>query len=264
MKKYISLISIFVLILVGCEKTDTVEINLPNQEYIVIQAKLIADEDFQGLRITRTLPVNETYDIKKAEIKNAFVYLRRNDVQIIPLHYTLNGIYVTTSALPIVSGDKYELIGEANGHKFYSKTFIPQVPVVTNFDYNANQYYMEANVKSHPNEVYGSLWVIDGNLNRAADDFYSVINTNTGDTLTNPLSTTRTQELPEIYRSFSYNNRRSVLVYSFDKQFEPFFNSKNNNQPVESYFQEGGGTISWNVQGDGVIGLFIGMANSSL
>ena len=74
----------------------------------------------------------------------------------------------------------------------------------------------------------------------------------------------RTTVMPEKYSSPIYNERRFIQVYAFDKQFKPFFNSKDNNQPVGNYFIQGGGSIAWNVYGDHVIGLFIGIAISHL
>ncbi len=262
MKKIFILIFFLIVGLAGCENTDTVEIPLPYQEDVVIQGQLVAGETFKGIRITKTLNINETYDIKKAEIKNAFAYLKINDVQIIPLHYTSDGMYLPIDTLFITNGDKFELYGEASGNKFYSETLIPHLPVVKSSNYNSSEYYLEASVQSYPNETYGSLWIIDKDLSKSATDFFSI--TNSEDLTINPISTTRTQYIPERYRSLIYDGRRYIQVYAFDKQFKSFFNSKDSNRPAESYFQEGGGAIAWNVFGDHVIGLFIGIAKSHI
>ena len=49
-------------------------------------------------------------------------------------------------------------------------------------------------------------------------------------------------------------------VYSFDVQYLNYFKSKNNNQPSDNVFAQGGDQIAWNVIGDHVIGLFMGDA----
>ena len=261
MKKlyYITVILISVIFF-GCEKSNIVEIPLPFEEDVVVQGRLITGQTFQGIRITKTIPVNETYDITKAEIKDAFVYLKINDVRVIPLHYTSDGIYMPVSNFYLSAGSTYELFGQANGRSFYSKTIIPQNVIVINSDYNSEGNYMEANVQVNPGEVYGGIWIIDRSAATSAVDFYSIVSQTNDD----PDVLARTTVMPEKYSSPIYNERRFIQVYAFDKQFKPFFNSKDNNQPVGNYFIQGGGSIAWNVYGDHVIGLFIGIAISHL
>lgn len=248
------------LIYSGCENSDIVEISLPYEENVVVQAQLVAGEIFQGVRITKTLPANETYTISKAEVKNAYVYLKINNIHIIGLHYTTEGIYLPADTLLVKTRDKIEIFGKVDDTPFYSQTYVPSNPTIINSGYVSNGSYMEATVQAQANEVYGGLWVIDRYTNTSAEDFYSITSPENNNTTLK----VRTAELPEIYRSSVYSGRRFIQIYSFDPQFKEFFNSKNNNQPISNYFIEGGGSISWNVYGDHTIGLFIGMAKSHL
>jgi len=246
------------LIFFGCENSKIVDVPLQFEENVVVQGELYADTLFPGIRITKTIPINETFDIDSAQIKDAYVYLKINGVKIVPLHFTKKGIYKPAANFFVRSGEVYELDGEADGKIFYSQTIIPQKPVITNRDYNSSGKFMEATTQANPDEVYGAIWNIDKIDTLSANDFYSIVAVDN-----NASVITRTTTLPDIYRSSYYDGRRFIQVFSFDKQFKSFFNSKDNNQPVSNYFIQGGGSIAWNVYGDHVIGLFIGIAKSS-
>lgn len=248
------------LFLFGCEKSSIVDIPLPYEEDVVVQGQLVADTLFQGVKITKTIPVNETYDINKAQIKNAFVYLRINGVQIVPLHYVSDGIYMPVNTLYVMSGNTFEVFGRANGTEFYGRTIIPDKPVIVSSEYNQSGKYMEATVKVNAGEVYGSVWSIGRSGQTTGNDFYSIISPDNNAANI----TTRTSVLPDIYQSSFYDDRRYIQVFAFDKQYQAFFTSKGNNQPVSNYFIQGGGSVAWNVYGDHVIGLFIGVTKSNL
>ena len=74
----------------------------------------------------------------------------------------------------------------------------------------------------------------------------------------------RTSPVPVEFRSPVYNNRRFIQVYSFDKSFNKYFNSRTSGQSINDPFVQGGGTVEWNVYGDNVIGMFIGVAEGDL
>src|ERR1039458_1700059 len=93
MIKYLFIIP-FVFILVSCEKTQIVESDVPNQNYIVVNSELDAESLFKGVIFTKTLPLGVPYDIKEAELKDVTAYIKINGVQVIPLHYLHDGVYV--------------------------------------------------------------------------------------------------------------------------------------------------------------------------
>ncbi len=77
----------------SCENSTDVVIDLPYTEYTVVDAQLVAFQIFQGVTLTHTLPLGEEFDIKKAEIKDAVMYMVENGVRVIPLHYSADGLY---------------------------------------------------------------------------------------------------------------------------------------------------------------------------
>lgn len=255
--KFLTLIILVLLILTGCENTGVVETEIEYKEKIVIRAELILETTFSGVTITKTLPVNEQYDINKAEIKNAFSYLRINDYQIIPLHYTEKGIYKPLYNYEFHENSKVELFGEANGKTFYSKTIIPNHPAVSNPTRENNYLYASVDIK--PEEVYGAAWIISssGNQIDAALNFQTIS--------TPPVNNqqnlrVRTTDIPEKYQVNPYLDQTYIQVYSFDKAYLDYFKTRSNNQIVNNTFVQGGEAVIWNVQGKDVIGIFIGMA----
>ena len=70
----------------------------------------------------------------------------------------------------------------------------------------------------------------------------------------------RTSPLPEDFRSPAYNDSRFIQVVSFDKSFKNYFHSRTSGQGINDPFVQGGGVVEWNVQGDKVIGMFIGVS----
>jgi hypothetical protein len=52
-----------------------------------------------------------------------------------------------------------------------------------------------------------------------------------------------------------------IQVFALDKSFKDYFRTRNSSQQLNDPFIQGtGGAVEWNVQGDKVIGLFIGVA----
>ena len=113
-----------------------------------------------GVSITKTLPPGIEYNILNAELKDVTAYLKIDDIKIIPLHYTSNGLYKPLYELQIKSGSKYELFGERGDQRFYASTVVPFAPVVVSSSYNVHTYSIDAKVSSKPTEVYGAVWVI--------------------------------------------------------------------------------------------------------
>ncbi|HKI77339.1 MAG TPA: hypothetical protein VKA26_02240 [Ignavibacteriaceae bacterium] len=254
--KYTLKIFIIIAILVsGCDKITQVNPNLDYKEYIVVRSELRSGESFSGVSFTKTLPVDEQYSISKAELKNVEGYIKVNGIQIVPLHYTMNGIYMPIDRLPIKPDTTYELFAKIGNTSIYSITRIPERPKILSSNYY-NNTYLEATVEAKSNEVYGAAWSI---LNDAtAPDFQEIVRSETPDF--NSVITVRTQDLPDQYKSSSYTNRRYIKVFAFDVPYQNYFKTRNNNQPLNDAFSQGGDQVIWNVQGENVIGMFIGIA----
>jgi len=247
---------VFISLFSGCESEEIVNVDLVYEEYTVVQAELIPGKHFPGVRFTRTLPLGVPYNIKDAEIKNITAYLRLNGVQVIPINYTDDGLYKPLYNFYINEGDTYELFAEHGEKYIYSITKIPLKPEVTTTNYDRNDYHLYADVKVKQDEVYSALWIVTlGNAIRA-EDFFSVASSD------NQYSTVRvrTSPVPEEFLSGIYSGTRMIQVFALDKSFKDYFHTRNSSQQLNDPFIQGtGGAVEWNVQGDKVIGLFIGI-----
>jgi hypothetical protein len=256
----ITLILFCAFIFQACENSTDVSTEPPYQDYIVINAQLIANKNFKGVTITHTLPLGTPFDIKKAEITNAVAYIVENSVRILPLHYTADGLYITAKSFGFNAGTQCELFAEIGGKKIYSKTIIPDPPEAVQVT-NVNNQYLTAEVNGRPGEAYGAVWVNTGigSLSPKASDFHS-IETNTN----YPYNVlVRTMDIPAPYNMPAFSNSFEIQVYAFDKAYKDYFITKTGSNPIDNTFISGGGIISGNVYGDNVIGLFIGLAEGN-
>jgi hypothetical protein len=253
------LLAFFLLFLAACKSEEILGPDETYEEYTVVQGVIEAGKYFPSVRFTKTLPLGIPYDIQKAELKNVTAYVVKNEVQVIPLIYTSEGLYKPLYDFYTEEGETYELFAESDGKYIYGKTIIPYTPEVSNVYYHGGDFYLAADVKTKNDEVYCALWTIFGNPYAEADDFYSVSNPSS---LPNNTISVRTSAIPESYRSPSYSESRYIQVFAFDKSFRKYFYSRNSGSDINDPFIQGGGKIEWNMQGDKVIGMFIGYAAS--
>ena len=260
MKKNIYILCLLILIIVttSCENEQVVEVDVAQNEFTVVQSELRLDGLFPGVRFTRTLPIGVPYDIKQAELKNITAYIRIDSVQVIPLHYTSDGIYNPLYEFYVEAGSFYELFAERDDTYIYAETVIPEKPTVFSASYSSGEHYLQAVVKPFRNEVYAALWAISSTPFIKADDYFSV----SVPTEFYPNSTVdvRTSPIPVYFQSPAYNGSRFIQVVSFDKSFKNYFQSRTAGQEIDDPFVQGGGSAEWNVQGDKVIGMFIGVS----
>ena len=87
------LILISMLLFVNCESEEILNPDAVHIEHTVVQAEIKPGKIFPAVRFTKTLPLGVPYNIKQAELKNVTAYLLKNEVQVIPLHYTSDGLY---------------------------------------------------------------------------------------------------------------------------------------------------------------------------
>jgi hypothetical protein len=264
MKKNIYILCLLILLTVttSCENEHVVDVNIVHEEFTVVQSELKTDKLFPGVRFTKTLPLGVPYDIKQAELINITAYIRIDSIQIIPLIYDQDGLYKSLYEFRVEPGRIYELFAERDGTFIYSQTVIPEKPIVTSAIYSSNENYLQAVVVSRNNEVYAALWAISSAPFIKADDYFSV----SVPTDITPVSTinVRTSSIPEEFQSPAYNNSRFIQVFSFDKSFKNYFNSRTSGEGISDPFVQGGSAIEWNVYGDNVIGMFIGVAEGEL
>jgi len=244
----------FLFLLTGCESEEIISTDVVHDEYTVVQAEIQANKIFPSVRFTKTLPLGIPYTIEAAELKNVSAYIRKNEVRIIPLIYTYDGLYKPLYEFYVEEGETYELFADRDGKYIYSKTIIPYKPEILNSSYNTSEFYLNANVRSKEDEVYAALWIISAVPVVTADDYFSVSSGNPVTTLS-----VRTSPLPEQYQSNAYNYSRYIQVFAFDKSFKEYFNTRTLGGEINDPFVQGGSEVSWNVQGEKVIGLFMGI-----
>jgi hypothetical protein len=255
------LIIVPILILGGCETEEILNPDVVHDEHTVVQAEIIPDKLFPGVKFTKTLPLGIPYSIEQAELKNVKAYLILNGIKTIPLHYVAEGIYKPRYEFYVEEGDEYELFALADEKYIYCRTIIPYNPEVTNTTYNRLDFYMDADVISKSDEVYGAIWIMPGNPPAIANDYFSI---SSPTSVPNSRAMVRTSPIPEKYRTPAYNGQRYIQVFAFDKTFNKYFNSRTSGHEIGDPFIQGGGSIEWNVQGEKVIGMFIGVTPGNI
>lgn len=253
---------VIAVIISGCDQVDIIEpVNLYKNN-VVVRAELVANETFGGVTFTKTLPVGQTYTLAAAELKDVDAYIKVDGTQVIPLHYTGNGLYKPLYDYIIKPGTYYELFAKHLGEAIYSKTYVPQVPTVDKVIYRSDLLSLQGEVRSDASEAFGASWIFKGGTagEEEAGDFYSIV--------TIPQSvgsgnlTVRSQVIPAKYRYGGLNSNIYMKVYAFDRAYQGYFQTRDNGRPVEDSFIHGGDNIGWNVEGKNAIGLFMGYAVS--
>ena len=247
---------IFFLILISCESEEIISPEAEFEEYTVVQAEIQPDKFFPAVRFTKTLPLGIPFDIKQAELKDVTAYIVKNEIQVIPLIYSGDGLYKPRYQFLVDEGEIYELYANNEGKFIYGKTIVPYRPVVTSVNYHVNGHYLEANTLTETNVVYAALWIVSTTPPVKAEDFFSV---STPPENNNNEVSVRTAEIPEKYRSSAYAGQRYIQVFAFDQSYRKYFYSRTSGQQVNNPYVQGGGTIEWNMQGERVIGMFIGL-----
>ena len=125
--------------------------------------------------------------------------------------------------------------------------------------------YVNNYIASRPNECYGSVFYVAYSQNgyaASSSDFHSIVEAPNSDF--NDIVISRTQDIPEQFRTELYRSLTYIQVFAFDKAYSDYFKTRGNNEPITNSFIQGGDPIAWNVRGDKVIGLFIGRNKSSI
>ncbi|MBU2472084.1 MAG: DUF4249 domain-containing protein [Bacteroidetes bacterium] len=244
----------------GCEKIDVIEINLPYDEKIVVQGLLEGYQNFQGVSFTRTLPLDETFTIEKAELKDVVCFLK-DGVRVIPLKYSSKGIYKPLVDFKVEPNREYELFGKWQDKNVYAKTFVPNNPAVQNVFLidNGTTAYVKGDVLNKPGQFFGATWAVyDNNIFiKEAEEMFALSKVSENENEKLPI---RTITIPrDVIHTFK--GKIYMRVYSFDEKFGDYFKTKKFNQPIEDTFTQAGGNIEWNVYGDG-IGMFLGIGNT--
>lgn len=261
--KTYKIIILFILV-AACESIETVESELPYEELYVVSAQISHGDVDPEIRFTKSLELDQIYDIKNTELKDVITYIKNDQQGIFPFEYIADGIYQPLSRLEIQPGWTYELFAEYNGTRMYGITKAPANPVVVSAELVDGQIVCEVTPKE--NEAYCCIYVLVqgiqvGNPRVAIreNDFFSVEGPFEKDSRNIFINT---GTVPEEYRQQMRNYSLGVEVYAWDKSYKKYFETKDNNKPIEDIFSEGGGSINWNIAGEKVIGMFIGFSTT--
>lgn len=260
MKNFVIILLLSLSFFIGCENEELLNPELIYKQKVVVRCQISTEGFFPGVSLTKTLPLGVKYDSSLAEINNATLYLRINGFQIVPLHYMGNSLYKPIYELKAMEEEYYELFGEWESYKFYAITKIPLKPVINSTHFNQAEFYAEANVNTFKDEVYSALWAVDIGNFETAKDFYNVAVPQND--LQNNSIVVRSGSYPANYQAPIYNGRRYVRIYSFDHSFYNYFKSKDQTEDISNPYVQGSGNTIWNVKGNDVIGMFIGINKS--
>ncbi len=260
MKIHLYIATLLVLFFTACEDQQILAPDTAYEEFLVVQSELQGNTEFKGVRLTKTLPLGVPFTIENAEVKDAIMYMRINDAQIIPLYYKSEGMYNSSYKFSIRAGDTYELFGERGEQTFYAKTLVPSQPVVKSISYNSASHFVEAILNYFDGEVYGALWAVITVGFVTADNFYNISVPDAHLNLTDV--SVRTSAYPENYQSSNFNGRRFIQIFAFDKSFDDYFKTSGQNESINNPYVKGSGNTVWNVKGNKVIGMFIGVTKS--
>ncbi len=259
-KKY--LVPFILIIFIGCESTEVVETELPFEEKIVINAELYAGRQFDGVSISRTIPLTGSYRYSEALVTDASVKITDDRGQERYLFLDSLGRYSQRGLMTIHSGYTYYLEALIDGEHYTAETRVPYAPQVANIEF-AEESYITARVTGSYNQVYSAVWVLLDNFGREmvrSDKLYTVKKISSQDS---DVMDMRTANFPETYNQAHYRNRLRFLSMAFDSDYYEYFITRNSNNPVENTFSQSGGVVKWNVTGPKAIGLFIGVAEGT-
>jgi hypothetical protein len=258
----LSILLLIITVLTSCEKVDEAVIPVTNENMIIVEGWLNAEKDFQGIKITHPVPLQQTYNAPSALVTDVDAYIRVNGIHIYPLHLFPDGYYRPLYGLKIKTDSLYELFGSWEGSQFYARTIIPNKPQISGVTYiqdnSNNTSHIEAKISADTNRVYGAKWVIL--YTDTSSQFNNIVEFQIG--APDNFVTAKTIDLPTKYLSTNYNLSTYVIVSEFDPQYIDYFNTKQNNQISDNPFTQANGSVNWNVKGEKAIGLFIGVNES--
>ncbi len=248
----------------SCEEVDIIEEDLPYVALYEVDGQISPGEKEPVINFTKSIPLNEKYDPAKAALTKVNAYLWSDKQGIIPLKHVGEGKYIPAKSksakLQIQANTIYELFAEIDGTRIYAKTKVPSFPKVLNAEIIQN--HIECEISGKEGEVYSCVYVILEGLTlgnprivKREKDFLSVEGSGKPGIIK-----LQTGEIPNEYLHGGTDIKVAVEVYAWDKAYKAYFETKDNNEPVNDIFSQGGGLINWNVYGEKTIGLFMGYA----
>ncbi len=245
------------LILSSCEEIGIIEEDLPYVNLYEVDGQISPGIKDPIINFTKSIPINEKYDINKTALTDVNTYIWSEEQGIFNLKHIGNGAYKPTN-LYIRANAIYELFADIEGTRVYAITKVPAKPQILSAE--IDQGRIVCKVAAKQGEVYSCIYVVlqgvsvgNPKIKLREKDFFSVEGN-----VSESVVEIRTGEIPEEYLTASFDTRIAVEVYAWDKSYKAYFETKDNNKPIDDIFSQGGGLINWNVYGENTIGLFMG------
>jgi hypothetical protein len=126
MEKYILILCAILFFILGCQENPII----PEEEQIVLQAYLYADEPVNEVTVMLSRPLSSS-DTVNTLISNAnvFLYKGNSSYQLTPSVLEPGKYYYTGNDLSILSSDKYKIEVTYNGMITTAETFVPLKPM---------------------------------------------------------------------------------------------------------------------------------------
>lgn len=256
--KTFKIIILFLLFIINssCENIDIIEHDLPYEEVYIVSGKMTAGDVYPEITFTKSFPLNAEFNIDGYKLEDVTAYIKTEDQKIYPLEYLKDGIYKPKYSLKILPNNRYELFALIEETHINASTLAPALPEVVNVEFVAG--HISCEIKPQKDVVYSCIYIIrddSRNIVFRDSEFFSV----EGPFDENEKSIfIRSKDVPVEEQISVTDKRLGVEIYAWDKSYKKYFETKNNNKPIDDIFSQGGGSINWNVTGDNVIGMFIG------
>jgi hypothetical protein len=117
--------------------------------------------------------------------------------------------------------------------------------------------YSEAILSARKDEVYGAVWIVNVPNAKSETDFFAIVSGSAG-----TLVSARTSAMPVEYRGADHRFARAIRVFAFDPAFEKYFKTRGAIRDIDNPYIQTSGKTEWNVTGNNVIGLFLGIAET--
>jgi len=266
MKIFTKIILTLLLILpLGCEDIDVIESSIPFEEFIVINGRLVGNSNNFEISFTKSFAIES--DLSKADVllDNVTAYILTENQGVFTMFHTGDGKYSPVDPVLIRPGSVYELYAKIDETRISATTLVPNEPDIFNASIQGN--FVTCRITSQVGSIYGCKYTItslvDFEFNFSETDFYelSEIYGESGNTIDVDV---RTDILPDYYFENPDDYIISLKVYAFDEAYKSYYDTRQNNKPIENIFSEGGGSVYWNVQGEKSIGMFIGYTTTFL
>lgn len=258
MKIFTKILTALLLILqIGCEDIDVIESSIPFEEFYVINGRLVGNTNTFEISFTRSFAIEKDEVKSDVILDNVTTYVLTEDQGVFTMSHTGDGIYSPIDPVDIRPGSMYELYAKIDETRISATTLVPPEPDI--FEASIQGNYLTCNITPQMGSIYGCKYtissLIDFEFSFSETDFYEL--SDTYEEIGNSINV-RTDILPDFYFDNPDDYIIYLKVYAFDEAYKSYYDTRENNKPIENIFSEGGGSVYWNVKGDKSIGMFIG------